>query len=299
MKKENSLLFIILIISIIAVIFSVRSIKTSKQTEKEIKKLSLSLMNFYDNFAALSNKICSLKPKLIAKNSAPKIPQDNRINDWLNLLDDDLGKMENLIDKTGLKDLATNETVSASLLKNMVEEYAQQKKQEDYKKTLMKLNEDFHNADNEKYDEKVAQLYEKAKFRFRGGNNEEREKAFKELTENYPDAYATGMIIAEKAIGSVFRNNIQDAEKYYQMLDENENFDDIVIDWGFKAKPTLQVSLANKYIQEGRYDDAKKIINELENNSEDEYIFSHTGRRAGTGWKPKNDIINSLKNKLK
>ena len=300
MKKENTLLLIVLFISIAAIIFAIRSIKTAKQAEFQLKKLDSALAEINSNFLALSNKLCSAKPKLVVKKSVERMQPDNRIDDWLNLLDDDLGKMENLLAKTGLQDLATNEKVNATLLKDMVQEYAQQKKQEDYKKSLMKLNEEFHNADKEKYDEKLSDLYKKAKFRWRGGNEKERENAFKELTENYPDAYATGMVIAERALGSVFRNKIDDAEKYYNMLAENENFDQIVVDWGFDAKPTLQIALANKYIEQGKYDKAKSLIDELEKSSaDDEFIFSHTGRRMGTGWKSKTDAINLLKNKLK
>jgi len=302
-NSQQSLVPVIITVSacLIAVIIAFHSIGVTKdlriKSEQDFQKIFSTLVKISNRLNSISNKLYSSQPKFIAKTS------DNsggQTKDWLNLLDSDLGKMENLLAKTGIDQLATNESVNASMLSEMVEEYAQQKKESDFKEMLKKNNDEFHKADKEKYDEKITALYDKAKFRWRNRNNKESEKAFNTMLKEYPDSYATGMLIAEKAISSGFRNNLDDAEKYYNMLSENKNFDNIVVDWGIEARPAIQYGLANKYIEQNRYDDAKKLIDDLQQyGSDDDYIFVRSGRRGrGMSWKPKSDVISSLNKKL-
>ncbi len=299
-NSQQSLVPAIITISacLIAVIIAVYSVKATKslqiKNEQDFQKISSTLGKISDRLNTISNKLYSSQPTFVAKTS------DNsggQTKDWLSLLDSDLGKMENLLAKTGIDQLATNESVNAAMLSEMVEEYAQQKKENDFKEMLKKTNDEFHKADKEKYDEKLTALYDKAKFRWRNRNNKESEKAFNTMLKDYPDSYATGMLIAEKAISSGFRNNLDDAEKYYNMLSENKNFDGIVVDWGIEAQPAVQYSLANKYIEQKRYDDAQKMIDDLEQN-DSEYIFTRRSRGPGMSWQPKSDVINSLNEKL-
>jgi hypothetical protein len=105
------------------------------------------------------------------------------------------------------------------------------------------------------------------------GIDEDHEKAFNELLYNYPDAYATGIVIAERALRSAIMRDTGSAEKYYTMLDENENFSNIVTDRGTEAMPNLQNYLAFSYIQEGRFEEAQELIESLETNYPNSYVF--------------------------
>ncbi len=302
----NSLVPVIIAITacLITVIIAVHSTSSAKkyktQNEQKLQNVLSTMVKISNRLNAISNKLYSAQPKFIVKSSGNSSESGDQTKDWLNLLDSDLDKMENLLAKTGIDQLATNKNVSAEMLGEMVEEYAQQKKEKDFKEMLKQTNAEFHKADKEKYDEKITALYDKAKFRWRNRNNKESEKAFNTMLKEYPDSYATGMLIAEKAISSGFRNNLNDAEKYYNMLSENKNFDNIVVDWGIEARPAIQYGLANKYIEQKRYDDAKKMIDDLQQyGNNDDYIFVRSGRRGrGMSWQPKSDVINSLNKKL-
>jgi len=304
-NSENSSIPIIIavtacLIVIITAFYSMSSIKDYKsKSDDEFQKVFSSLVKISDRLNIISNKLYASQPRIIAKNSVSTVDSGDQTKDWLNLLDGDLQKMETMLTKTGLDQLATNKDVSAVMLSEMVEQYAQQKKEDDFRALLTKTNTDFHNADKEKYDEKLTELYDKARARRRNGNNKESEEAFNTMLKDYPDSYSTGMLIAEKAIRSSFRGSTEDVEKYYNMLSQNDNFNNIVIDWGVEAQPALQYGLANKYIEEKRYDDARKMIEQLEQHEGiDNYIFVRGGRRGGPSLKSKSEAVSTLKSKL-
>jgi len=289
------------LIVVITAFYSMSSIKGYKsKSDEDFQKVFSTLTKISDRLNIISNKLYSSQPKFIVKSSGSPVESGGQTKDWLNLLDGDLQKMETMLTKTGLEQLATNKDVSAAMLGEMVEQYAQQKKQDDFRTTLAQLNTDFHAADKEKYDEKLTELYDKARSRRRNRNEKEREEAFNTVLKDYPDSYSTGMLIAERAIRASFRNNVGDMEKYYNMLSENDNFNNIVIDWGIEAQPALQYNLANRYINEKRYDDAKKMIEQLEQyGGDDDYIFVHSGRRRrGSSLTPKSEAISTLNSKL-
>ena len=287
------------LIVLITAFYSMSSIKNYKsKSDDDFQKVFSSLTKISDRLNTISNKLYSSKPRIIAKNSGSPVESGDQTKDWLNLLDSDLGKMETLLTKTGLDQLATNKDVSATMLGEMVEQYAEEKKQDDFRTTLAQMNTDFHVADKEKYDEKLTELYDKARSKRKNKNDKESKEAFNTMLKDYPDAYSTGMLIAEKAIRAGFRDNTKNMEKYYNMLSENDNFNNIVIDWGIEAQPALQYHLANKYIDEKRYDDAKNMIEQLEQGGGDDYIFVPSRRRRGSSLKPKSEAISTLNSKF-
>lgn len=97
---------------------------------------------------------------------------------------------------------------------------------------------------------------------------------FNKVKSWYPDAYATGMVIAERALRSAIMRDTGGTEKYYAMLDENNNFSNIVTDRGTEAMPNLQNYLANSYIQDGRFEEAQELIESLETNYPDSYVYT-------------------------
>jgi len=110
-------------------------------------------------------------------------------------------------------------------------------------------------------------LYERARFRRRGrADTQESDSAFAELIAKYPEANATGMAIAERALVSGFRRNTSEVEKYYDMLRENKNFSYIVTDRGVEAMPNVEYYLARQYLRQGDNDNALALIESLEKN---------------------------------
>jgi len=290
------------LIVVITAFYSMNSIKGYKsKNDEDFQNIFSKLGKISNRLNIISNKLySSQQPKFIVKKSSAPIESGDQTKDWLNLLDGDLQKMETMLTKSGLDQLATNKDVSAAMLGEMVEQYAEQRKQDDFRTTLTQMNTDFHAADKEKYDEKLTELYNKARSRRRNRNDKESKEAFNTMLKDYPDSYSTGMLIAEKAIKAGFRDNTKNMEKYYNMLSENDNFNNIVIDWGIEAQPALQYHLANKYIDQKRYDDAQKMIGQLEQYSGDDgYVFVPSKRRRGSSLQPISDAVSTLNSKLK
>ena len=126
------------------------------------------------------------------------------------------------------------------------------------------------------------------------GNAEDREKAFNELLIKYPDAYATGMAIAERALRSAFRRNDADVQNYYNMLQENEYFSNIVTDRGMEAMPSLESYLAYTHIRDGRVEEATVLIQSLEGNYPGSYVLIR-GNDRRMKWVPASQVVQNLK----
>jgi hypothetical protein len=55
------------------------------------------------------------------------------------------------------------------------------------------------------------------------------------MLSDYPDAYATGMAIAERSLRSAIMRETNGVQDYYSLLLENDNFSDVVTDCGVEA----------------------------------------------------------------
>ena len=210
-----------------------------------------------------------------------------------------LRQMEQILDSTGLAQLAENENVDPSILQQMYEEYAQRNEITIYRQQLLQKDGERLGADRENYGEDLMSLYELARHR-RGSDTdrETREKAFEEMLEKYPDAYATAKIIAERAVRSAFRNKTTAVEDYYQLLRQNDKFATVTTDRGMEVMPNIEHYLAQQYLRNGRIEDARVLRDSLELNFYDSYILT---REPGTGWKwlPVSQVVSKLDQQIK
>jgi len=204
-------------------------------------------------------------------------------------------RLEKIIESTGLEQLAANENMDPAVLSEMYEEYADRRQAVQQQEMLLQVNAELHKADDDRYGPELMALYERARLRRRSdAERQESDKAFAELTAKYPDAYATGMAIAERALVSGFRRNTADVEKYYDMLRQNGNFTNVVTDRGVEAMPNIEYYLARQYLREGSIDSAQTLIESLEKNYFDSRLF--TGRFGGRQhWQPVSQVIYSLR----
>ncbi len=201
-------------------------------------------------------------------------PDGEGMADSLVALEDSVSRLEQLMDTTGLEGAATNDTIDPTALREVLDEYTQRRLIQTLQEASRKRNAEQHLTDTQKYGAEIAALYDKARFRWdrgRGGgrgrdNRAERDAAVKELTEKYPDSYATGMVLAESAIGAMFHNDYASVEKYYEQISNNRNYEGVVTDWGFEAVPALQYNLARYYVEQNRQGDAIKLLDSLEKN---------------------------------
>ena len=205
------------------------------------------------------------------------------VSDILVAMNDSLFQLEQIVDSSGIKAFATNEMVDPLILKEVYDEYHEKKLVKTHREKMEEMNDTFHVADNESYDEELQKTYEKARFHWgKKDKPEMRKKALDELLETYPDAYATGMILAENAMVSAVKNDLAGAEQYYSMLADNSNFSEVVTDWNLKAVPTMQYYLATQYIEKNRIDEAYRMINELERNNETMVFVGGEGSKYQT-----------------
>ena len=182
-----------------------------------------------------------------------------------------------------------------TILSEMYDEYADRKQVDQRREQQLENNRNLHKADADQYGEELMALYERARLRRRGGSErQESDSAFAELLAKYPEANATGMAIAERALVSGFRRNTSEVEKYYDMLRDNENFSHIVTDRGVEAMPNVEYYLARQYLRQGNKDDAMALIQSLERNYPDSLLFT---RRSGSGrrWQPVTQVIGDLR----
>ena len=208
-------------------------------------------------------------------------------------------RLEKIVESTGLEQLAENQNMDPTILLEIYDEYADRKQTDQRREQQLENNRDFHKADADQYGEELMALYERARLR-RGGRNtdrQERDGAFAELIAKYPEAYATGMAIAERALVSGFRRNTAEVEKYHDMLRENESFSHIVTDRGIEAMPNVEYYLARQYLRQGSSDDALALIESLERNYPDSLLFT---RRSGSGrrWQPASQVVGNLRREV-
>ena len=184
-----------------------------------------------------------------------------------------LKRLEQIVDSTGLDKLAESENVDPDRLQKMLDDYAYREQVSVHRQRMLEANQQLHRSDESTFDAELDSLYQLARLRGRGdASSEERDNAFNAMLENYPDAYATGMVIAERALAAAFKKDAAGLENYYNMLGANENFTEIVTDRGLEAMPNIQYNLARQYINEGRTEEAGQLIENLEKKYADSYL---------------------------
>ncbi len=204
-------------------------------------------------------------------------------------------RLEKIIASTGLEQLAENQNMDPTILSELYDEFADRKQVAQRREQQLENNRDLHKDDADQYGEELMALYERARLRRGAGTDRQAsDSAFAELLAKYPEAYATGMAIAERAFVSGFRGNTSEVEKYYNMLRNNENFSDIVTDRGVEAMPNVEYYLARQYLRQGDNDSALAHIVSLEKNYPDSLLFT---RRSGSGrrWQPVTQVIGDLR----
>jgi len=204
-------------------------------------------------------------------------------------------RLEKIVESTGLEQLAQNQNMDPTILSELYDEYADRKQVDQRREQQLENNRDLHKADTDQYGEELMALYERARLRRGAGTDrQERDSAFAELLAKYPEAYATGMAIAERALVSGFRRNTSEVEEYYDMLRDNENFSHIVTDRGVEAIPNVEYYLARQYLRQGDHDNALILIESLEKNYPDSLLF--TGRSgSGRRWQPVSQVVVNLR----
>jgi tetratricopeptide (TPR) repeat protein len=204
-------------------------------------------------------------------------------------------RLEKIVESTGLEQLAANDNMDPTVFSEMYAEYADRRQTLQQREQRLQINTELHKADEDRYGPELMALYERARLRRRSDTDrQESDRAFAELLAKYPEAYATGMAIGERALISGYRKDTSEVEKYYDMLRQNENFSNVVTDRGVEAMPNIEYYLARQYLRQGNTENALALVESLEKNYPDSRLF--TGRFGSRQrWQPVSQVIPGLR----
>jgi hypothetical protein len=161
-------------------------------------------------------------------------------------------------------------------------------------------DKDYARLGAERYSELDA-LYKAAR-PGRGTDSQEsktkRTEALSKMVDQFPEAYATGVAVAEQALTEALDGNAGQVESYLQTLKESAQYGDIVTDQGVEALPNIQAFLARQYIDQNRVEEAATLLEDLSQNYGDSLIIEPT-----TGGPPKaprtaKEIVDELRQQL-
>ncbi|UCD78681.1 MAG: tetratricopeptide repeat protein [Desulfobacterales bacterium] len=280
-----------------AIFFSYSTYTLSKELEK----------NYKQSLGRLEQEIAELKAQLATIQVQAEVDSTQRVSKIENALTpkssanplvsqhEAVKRLEKIVETSGLEQLAANEDMDPTLLSEMYTEFADRRQTVIQQEQLLQINTELHKTDEDRYGPELMALYERARLRRRDDTDrQESDRAFAELLAKYPEAYATGMAIAERALFSSFRRNTSEVEKYYNMLRDNENFSNVVTDRGVEAVPNIEYYLARQYLRQGSIDNALALIESLEKNYPDSLLFT---RRSGSGrrWQTVSQVIPRLR----
>lgn len=126
----------------------------------------------------------------------------------------------------------------------------------------------------ERYSE-LEELYRAAR-PSRGSDTQEdqarRTEALDRMVDEFPDAYSTGVAVAEQALSEALSGNTEQVEARLQTLAETVQRTNIVTDQGMEAVPTIKTFLARQYIDEKRVEEAASLLQELDESYPDSLI---------------------------
>ena len=174
------------------------------------------------------------------------------------------------------------------------------RRQELTRRAAESRDKDYARYGAERYSELDA-LYKAAR-PGRGQDTEEgktkRTDALNKMVEEFPEAYSTGVAVAEQALSEALDGNTGQVESYLQTLRESSQYGDIVTDQGVDALPNIQAYLARQYIDQNRIDEAISLLDDLSQNHSDSLIVEPT-----TGGPPKpprtvQEVVDELRQDL-
>ena len=161
-------------------------------------------------------------------------------------------------------------------------------------------DKDYARYGAERYAELDA-LYKAARPGRNNGNEESKAKrteSLNKMVEDFPEAYATGVAVAEQALTEALDGNSSQVEAYLQTLKDSAQYGDIVTDQGVEALPNIQAFLVQQYIDQGRVDEAAALLDDLSQNYADSLIIEPT--TAGPPKPPRTaaEVVADLRQKL-
>ncbi|MDP2644218.1 MAG: hypothetical protein Q8P24_04715 [Desulfobacterales bacterium] len=304
---------------VMTVIFSYRSYGSPRETSGATLQLLRSLQDRISSIdgqvQSLNQQLALVKERMESSSGAvdfqtgrngpgengglltAAVPEDlTHLKQMVKATESEQLRLGKIIAATGLDQLAGIENIDPDILKEIYDDRAGRRTFDSRRDLLQEQNRQLHLADQQRYDQGLDQLYQRARFRMgRGAINPDSDQAFNEMREKYPDAYATAMVTAERALFYA-RRNTEEAEKYYTMLrgSKNESYANIITDRGIEAMPNIEFNLMRRYVRDGRVEDATFLAESLKTNYPDSLLPMGRGP-AGVRWQTVSQAISGLR----
>jgi TolA-binding protein len=233
----------------------------------------------FTSASAVTGRATIVDQTVAAYDAPVPADSDGAVIDSLLTLEGAVSRLEEIVDVSGVEGIATNREVDPQMLKAMVGEYSERRRAQENRDTMRERFQVSTDQEFERHGEELQSLFERSRMRFgRRGNDEDRQAAFTELQEKYPDSYATAVAIGEQALGAAFRRDLGAVEQYHQQLEDHQYGASVSTEWGVEVTPSVKYYLANQYIRDGRYGEAEPLLESLEEDFASSYVFT-TGRR--------------------
>jgi hypothetical protein len=174
------------------------------------------------------------------------------------------------------------------------------RRQELSRRAAESRDKDYTRYGAERYSE-LEELFKAAR-PGRGQDTEEgktkRTDALNKLVEEFPEAYSTGVAVAEQALNEALDGNTGQVESYLQTLKESAQYGDIVTDQGVDALPNIQAFLARQYIDQNRVDEASSLLEDLSQNHSDSLIIEPTNGGPPKPPRTVREVVDELRQQL-
>jgi len=301
-----------LLACIVAVIVGHRALTHSRKTEEEHSRQIASLRKDIERLAAKQPAAVGRKPSYDgqdpysnSRNTAEETlmdsPADNAVSSRSATAryHDEVMRLKYIVDSLGLDQLAYEHNIDFGFLKEMFDTQKEEQKRAAYLRRMMKQNQQLLREDETDYGKGIISLSEKARCRGEDGRyDRSAEDAFNALLDLYPDAYATAMLIADRALESVFEDDVTKAEEYYDMLLLNgtEAYPSVMTSYDVEALPAIEYYLAERYVQQGRRTEAERLADSIEENYPDSLILVSTDNSKSM--EPALHLIQGLRNSI-
>jgi len=192
---------------------------------------------------------------------------------------DEVMRLRHIVDALGLGELALEDGIDFRFLREMFDTQKEEQKRAAYLKRMMKQNQQLLREDELDYGKDIISLSESARSRGEDGRyDRSAEDAFYRMLDSYPNAYATAMLIADRALDSVFEDDLAAVEEYYDMLlsTGSVSFSNVMTSYDVEALPAIEYYLAERYAQQGRRSEAGNLADSIEANYPDSLILVST-----------------------
>jgi len=296
---------ILLVVCGVAFVFSLRAYSLSREIERaqrtSLHALQSDVSRLRSQVSGLAGRLSARaksSPFVFAAPDGPGTEQDNGVTPGGGPArapqSPSLSHLEDVVNATGLGDLARERDVDPEFLKAMHDRFADRKRTAAVRAELIARSRELLGADEERYGgAELSQLYEVA----RSGQGAESDEALLTLLEKYPDAYSTGVVIAERALTAALNQSTPDVELCYNTLLENPNYATVVTEMGIEAVPAVQNYLVRQYIQAGRLEEAQTLLNDLGQDYGESYVAAR-GKKGEPEFRNVSEVVQELQQQI-